>query len=172
MKILYNTSEYVEREDLIKEYIIENELVECEEDITEDMLYSAHYNLEEWDYEDFKSILKDIDIELNGDYLVIASLGLWNGRVQGYREASSLLDAVFSGDCDNYKVGIDGYNLVVTASHHDGTNYYTIKEWKDDITYEQKENLLDKIYSNTASKKDIARYTNSIRKTVANYYGW
>lgn len=172
MKTLYDTRYYWSNEEVAKDYILDNKIADSEENITDDLINQAMESLSNWEYEDFALEIEMFERQLNKDYLVIADLGLWNGRKQGYRETNSLLDAVFSGNCDYYEVGVDTYNLVVTAIHHDGRNYYTIKEWKDGVTDEQKELLLDKLYCGNATKKDIARHTNSIRKTIANRYGW
>ena len=77
----------------------------------------------------FRYIQKNsLDIRINGynDYgciLAIADLGLWNGRVRGYKVVNSLEDILYS-DCDYAEWWCDS-QLRSKQSHHDGTNYIT-----------------------------------------------
>lgn len=106
--------------------------------------------------------------------LAIANLGLWNGRVYGYKELGNNLECILEDiDYNDYgKLFSDRYDIKATIQHHDGTNYCTFRRWKDDLTDKQKENFLDKIWNNTLTKKDITRYTKSIKKEIDKIYGW
>lgn len=62
------------------------------------------------------------------EYVVKANLGLWNGRAEGGKVISGLR-RVFQMTSEDYtKIYIKNKRLHVEAVHHDGTNYYDIKQ--------------------------------------------
>ena len=140
-KLIYTTE--------VDEYALESakECMEANEidNITENDVW-------EWATEDNERWLGDersnLDIPLDGRILVIASLGLWNGRKQGYkiieeRNVNGIFTiASFGGDIELY--GERG-NIYAIARHHDGTNYYTFKALKEATEYD---NLLNRICNN------------------------
>lgn len=128
--------------------------------------------------------------ELNQDYLadermnlgkiiapdgivVIASLGLWNGRKPGYKEIESgkVADCLYY-DYDDAEFYCDRYNFCGIEHHHDGTNFYTYRAWKPGLSDVQKDNFLNKVWSGEAMSCDISRYTRSLRPEIAKVYGW
>ena len=115
------------------------------------------------------------EIDLPESILCIGDLGLWNGRVSGYRELHDLEDCFYStineiSYCEWY---VDAYgNLRGTESHHDGTNCYLYRMWKPETTDEQRENLLYKIYRGKATMADITRYTVRLGDYIGDLYGW
>ena len=115
----------------------------------------------------------NLSIELDEDILVIADLGLWNGKHQGYKEIGSNIKNCLSSDCDYNTWYVDGYlNLRCEAIHHDGRNHYLYREWKPGTTAVQKEVLKWKLYTGKATTKDISRYTRKLGDRVAAVYGW
>ncbi len=113
----------------------------------------------------------NLDQPLDGRVLCIASLGLWNGRRTGYRmmptrNLNEVLNA-FQGDYN--QVYYDGANVIARDAHHDGTNFYTFREVREDKNIDV---LLEKLYMGTATRADINRYTRSLRKPVCEVYGW
>lgn len=114
---------------------------------------------------------ENLDRPLDGRVLVIASLGLWSGRKTGYRLTESTnLNAVLEGFCGDFvTVGSDGHNIIASDAHHDGTNYYTFREVREDRNIDV---LLDKLYSGTATNSDINRYTRSLERKARSVYGW
>jgi hypothetical protein len=54
-------------------------------------------------------------------------------------------------------------------AHHDGRHYVTYRMVKDGVDID---NFLDKVYNGTYTKKDITRYTKSLRPYVKAVYGW
>lgn len=113
----------------------------------------------------------NLDKEVDGRILVIADLGLWNGRHGGYKiiESCNIRDILYS-DCDYAEWYGDGYNIRCTAHHHDGTNHYLYRVIREDRNID---NLLDAIYRGeeiTSSKLNY--YTKSLYKNVAEIYGW
>lgn len=114
---------------------------------------------------------ENLDIQLNNPILVIADLGLWNGRKSGYRiiESGNIKDILSDNNCDYVKWYVDRYNVKFTRYHHDGTNCYIYREVKD---MDKIDILTDKLYNGTATQADITRYTRSIRPHIAKVYGW
>lgn len=169
---------------------------------TKHTIWSCNINLDDWaDYiEELKAdgrIDEDDDgyeecADLNAEYLdderinlnipiddgiiVLADLGLWDGRRYAYYEHEfyNIADCLYS-----LTRGIvyptwyvDRYNFKCNEMHHDGTNYYTYRKWKSGLSDTQKENFLDKVVMGTVTNKDISRYTESLRPYIAKVYGW
>ena len=74
----------------------------------------------------------NLNIPLDGDILVIADLGLWNGRRQGYKILHGNVSNIFTTGEDYTEWYSDGYNIKAIASHHDGDNRYLYREIKND----------------------------------------
>ena len=115
----------------------------------------------------------NLDIQLDRPILVIADLGLWNGRFSGYKEIGSgrISDCLYSNTdyCTWY---VDGYgDLRCDAVHHDGTNHYLYRTYKENVSDTQIENLKNKIYEGTVTRRDITRITRRIGDAIAEVYG-
>lgn len=108
---------------------------------------------------------------LDGRILIIADLGLWNGRKQGYKIIDgNISNILYDNDADFIEWYADQYNIRATAHHHDGTNYYLYREIQEDRNIQV---LLDDIYnSREISRSKLNYYTRSIRPYVAEIYGW
>ena len=118
----------------------------------------------------------NLNIQLNRPIIIIADLGLWNGRRQAYKEIKSgnIRDCLSFERYDDYATWyIDGRgDLCCEAIHHDGTNLYTYRVLKDGMTEQQIENLKQKLYYGTATRRDIIRYTERLGDAIANVYGF
>lgn len=144
----------------------------------------------EWDYENpedvddhdvcafiEESLSNQLDDErinlsttVDGDILVIADLGLWNGRRQGYKILHGNVSNIFTTGEDYTEWYSDGYNIRATATHHDGTNYYEYRIIREDRNIQ---NLLDAIYKGEEiSRSKIRYYTKSLAPCVHRIYGW
>lgn len=124
------------------------------------------------DYLDDERI--NLDIQLSRPILVIADLGRWNGRFDGYKEIESgnIMDCLYSDtDYSTWYVDKRG-DLRCTAIHHDGTNYYLYRTYKDGVSDEQIENLKWKIYNGQATRADITRITRRLGDEIGKVYGW
>lgn len=116
----------------------------------------------------------NLNIKLNRDILVIADLGLWNGRRSGYKElnSSNIRDCLYDdGDFVTWYVDKLG-DLRCDSTHHDGTNHLLYRVYKDDASNEQIENLKWKLYCGKATRKDITRVTRRLGDEIAAVYGW
>jgi len=116
----------------------------------------------------------NLDITLSRPIIVIGDLGLWNGRVMGYKELKSCnIKDCLSTDCEYPTWYVDKYgDFRCIAAHHDGVNYYLYRTYKDDATEEQIENLKWKLYNGKATKADIDRVTRRLGDEIGEVYGW
>ena len=62
------------------------------------------------------------------EYVVIAELGLWNGKQDGGKIIKGLSSAIRRTFEDYNTVEMKGSRLTTTCIHHDGTNFFEIKE--------------------------------------------
>ena len=164
-----------------------------------DHIIWSNYDL---DYEDWRDDLKaeypelteaeryNKMLEINGDYLdderanlniqlsqpilVIADLGLWNGRHSGYKviQSGNIRDCLYSGnEYTTWYVDKRG-DLRCDDVHHDGTNHYLYRVFRDNATDEQREDLCNKIYCGVASQADIDQVTRRLGDMIGKVYGW
>ena len=149
-----------------KEYLEENGFDECHDN--DDDLYR-------WMMETNDGYLGDEQMNLNkvveGRILVIADLGLWNGRKSAYKivDSGNIKDILgFTYDCAEFYG--DGYNIRGTEAHHDGINHYLYRVIREDRNIQ---NLLDDIWDGKEyTMKKLNYYTKSLYKPVAEVYGW
>ena len=116
----------------------------------------------------------NLDIQLSRPILVIADIGRWNGRVMGYKEIKSanIKDCLYSDtDYATWYVDKNG-DFRCEAIHHDGTNHYLYRTYKDGVSEQQIENLKWKIYEGTATRADITRITRRLGDEIGKVYGW
>lgn len=114
----------------------------------------------------------NLNIQLSHPILILADLGLWNGRRQGYKviDSGNIKDILYSqgdGECKWY---CNGYDICCDESHHDGTNHYIYREIRNEDNID---NLLDRIYSGEkVPQRTINYYTRSIAKDIGSVYGF
>ena len=132
--IIYSSDPYDFNEEEMRESWLESAEVndwEIPEDgPSDDDLWQEWYeqNEREWDY--IKCEVKYHDER--GSYLIIASLGLWNGRFDGGKIIDGYLSEAIGACFEDYnKVYWQNKNLKVKAIHHDGTNHFIIKKLTD-----------------------------------------
>lgn len=117
---------------------------------------------------------ENLNIQLNRPILVIADIGRWNGRSSGYAEIKSgnIKDCLQTG-CEYATFYVDGNgDLRCEAYHHDGTNHYLFRVYKDTATDTQIENLKWKIYCSSATRRNITSITSRLGVEIAKVYGW
>lgn len=115
-----------------------------------------------------------LDIQYNEPLIIIADLGLWNGRRSGYKEITSgnLKDCLYTSDSEYCKWYVDEHgDFRGDEAHHDGVNHYLYRAFKPNITEEQMEDFKDKIYRNDFTQKDIDRYTRSVGNDILKAHG-
>lgn len=116
----------------------------------------------------------NLNIQLSQPIIVVGDLGLWHGRVMGYRmiDSGNIKDCLFS-DTDMTEWYVDKYgDLRADAIHHDGTNHYLYRVFKDGVSETQIENLQEKVYRGRATRADITRLTKRLGDEIAKVYGW
>lgn len=151
--------------DAYKEYLKADELDGDPED--ENALY-------EWVVDTNNLYLEDeydnLNIPTEGRILMIADLGLWNGRSQGYKVLGRNANNIFSMHYDYTEWYFDGHNVRAIDHHHDGTNTYLYRIIREDKNID---NLLDDICSGKKiSRQKLNYYTKSMRSCVQEAYGW
>ena len=119
-------------------------------------------------------VCTDLNVQYNMPILVIADIGLWNGRHHGSALIrSGRLSDCFYSNCDYATWYVDGRkNLRCDASHHDGNNSYLYRVFKPGVSDTQIENLQYKIANGTATSTDISRLTSRIGDAIAEIYGF
>ena len=103
------------------------------DEISEDKLYQEMLETND-------SYLDDERVNLNiqeaQPIIIIGDLGLWNGRFSGYKmiESGNIKDCLYS-DTDYTEWYVDKLgDLRADAIHHDGTNHYLYRVFKDNAT--------------------------------------
>lgn len=114
----------------------------------------------------------NFDKKLENPILIIADLGLWNGRAAAYKilvsgNLKDILCAQVNGMSENHWY-CDGYNICCDETHHDGTNHYLYREIRN---MDNIEHFLELIYQKQDWKSCLNYYTRSIAKDVGRIYG-
>jgi hypothetical protein len=113
--------------------------------------------------------------ELDENIIIIADIGLWDGRRIGYKEiGSNVADCLeFEKDCDYAEWYVDSKkNLRSSQSHHDGTHHLLYRVWKKNLSERAKENFRNLIYTGKVKPRDITKYTRRLGDYVNSVYGW
>ena len=116
----------------------------------------------------------NLNIQLSQPILVIGDLGLWYGRRSGYKEIESgnIRDCLYA-DTDYSTWYVDKLgDLRCDAIHHDGTNHYLYRAYKDGVRESQIDLLKDKLYRGIASRADVTRITRRLGDDIARVYGF
>ena len=129
-------------------------------------------------YEQNGEYLQDERMNLNIPHsqpiLIIADLGLWYGRRIGYKEIESgnIKDCLYSRyDYTTWYLDEHG-EFCCDDIHHDGTNHYRYRVFKDGTDEAQRQLLEEKIFLGEYTEADLNRYTQSLGKEIAQVYGW
>lgn len=140
-------------------------------DLTEDQRIALMYEIN-GDYLDDERV--NLDIQLSQPILVIGDLGLWYGRRSGYKEIESgnIRDCLYA-DTDYSTWYVDRLgDLRCDAIHHDGTNHYLYRAYKDGVRESQIDLLKDKLYRGIATRADVTRITRRLGDDIARVYGF
>ena len=150
--------EHLELNCLVGDPDNESEIYAWMEDENNEYLYDEKLNLNK---------------EIDGRILIIADLGLWDGRKSGYKILGNNVNEIFNINNRGWDFAEfygDGYNIKGTEWHHDGTNYYEYRVIRENRNIES---LLDAIYNGEEiSRKKMNYYTKSLYPYVAQIYGW
>ena len=115
---------------------------------------------------------KQLNVKLDIDVVVIADLGLWNGRRSGYKVYHNPnLSQLLTSCCDWCDWYLDSHDFRCDATHHDGTNHLLYRVFRKGLSETQKQNFLNKIYFGKVTSNDITKYTKSLKPFVAPLVG-
>lgn len=151
------------------------------DDYREDYLDATDDEIDEMindqNYDDLVYEREILNINLPEPIIVIADLGLWNGRRTGYREIpgniAKCLDVYGSSSYESTWYLDDRNDLVCDDMHHDGTNHYLYRTWKKTATQQQRANLISKIVTGeTITRRDITRLTERLGDAICAAHGW
>lgn len=140
-------------------------------DLSEDERIALMYEINN-DYLDDKRL--NLNIQLPTKILVIADIGRWDGRYSGYAEIKSgnIRDCLYS-EMDYCTWYVDRLgDLRCDAVHHDGTNFYLYRAYKEDARDSQIDLLKEKLYCGKATRADIIRVTRRLGDEIAQVYGF
>lgn len=115
---------------------------------------------DEFTLEDVKCDLDNIEYDNNCEngYIIIAGLGLWDGRRSGYKEINNLTQ-ILKIELSSLTLDKDG--VTAKYNHHDGTNYYEVRAWKNNI--KNKYILEEAIYYGKEEMEElIKKYTKKV----------
>ena len=129
--------QYIDSEDGTPIYVGDEEAGELE---YRDENCIPYNKLDNWEYDewtadaDYENMLAELDEMDRGRKVKIeANLGLWDGRRHGHVYEDSFRDAyehcLIRGDMHIEVVKTGEHTVKVTIAHHDGTNYYTLKDY-------------------------------------------
>ena len=155
-----------------KEGLLENrEINGLPTDVDDDTLTEEMYELNN-NYLDDECM--NLNIRTEGRIVCIADIGLWNGRRLGYKLYGHNIGECleFFGSCDYADFYVDRYDFRCKQTHHDASTYAVFRELKPNLSSDQVDNFLWKIYNGKATQKDITRYTNSLKERIKKVYGW
>lgn len=145
------------------------------EDIPEEIIYDVIYDYNAMQLEDERS---NLDIPVKGAILVIADLGLWNGRHFAFRiltdaNVSDIFNTACSSSNDAVWYVNEDNELCCDDIHHDGTNHYCYRRIDGDVD-EFIEDYSDVKYENgiDAAKSFLYGNTESLGGVVSKIYGW
>ena len=117
----------------------------------------------------------NLEIQLNTEIIIIADLGLWNGRRKGYKmlKSANIADCLYA-QMDGYPIWYldENGDLCCDEAHHDGTNHYRYRAFRENTSDEQRENLQNAIYDGTVTESAIKRVTRRLGDYIAKEYGW
>lgn len=140
-------------------------------DLTEDERISLMYEINGEYLDDERA---NLNIQLSRPILVVGDLGLWNGRRMGYKEIGSgnIRDCLYSDTEDSTWYVDKRGDLRCDAAHHDGTNHYLYRVYKDGVSEAQIDRLKEKLYFGKATREDIVRATRRLGDDIAKVYGF
>ena len=140
-------------------------------DYTKEQLTDIMYDTNNGYLDDERS---NLDIQCDSSIIAIADIGRWNGRFSGYviYRTARVSDCLHSPyELAEWYVDREG-EFRSTQIHHDGSNYYYYRTFKDDAPTDDIEQLLSDIYDGKATQEQIDRLTDKLGPTIGKVYGW
>ena len=165
-KVIYTDDPYDFNEEEIREFLTYDEE---NEDPSEDDCWEAWRSQceDEWDEVSYEAKMEE------GIFIIVGTLGLWNGNFRGScLVKGNLLDA-FSKCLEDYnRIYMYNKQLHVDATHHDGINEFIIKK----LTERGEKYLEEHEWEYDDAKMNRRLFTNSHYSHHIDYfsklYGW
>lgn len=167
--LFWTREEEEKQKECIRQMVIEDaeEYGEEEVDLSDDNINRRFWEDIDMFYDDEKM---NLNKTLPNNIIAIADAGFWYGRRKECKiMGNNLNEVLYSGDCDDIYVYCDRYDVCSVMAHHDNNHYVTYRMVKDGVDID---NFLDKVYNGTYTKKDITRYTQSLKPFVKQIYGF
>lgn len=135
------------------------------EEITESMIFDKRDTLNDEDWELAKECLKEFFLDYTGKWIMSGNLGLWCGKYHAGIVFDTFDDFFYKAikDCAYWKFWDENGHLYFQCSHHDGTNWFEIKQmtecgekyldnweygsWDDERTERDIHDRIMKVYS-------------------------
>ncbi len=117
---------------------------------------------------------ENLDLQCGSDIIVFGDIGRWNGRAEGYKiiESGNIRDCLYT-ECDMAEWYVDREGEFRSRQiHHDGTNYLYYRKFKSGLSYDDREDFLEKFYDGKATQDDVDRVTEKLGKSIGEVYGW
>ena len=127
--------------------------------------------------EDLDCERSNLNMILDDPIIVFVDLGLWDGRRHGYSQIpsgniSDCLQAHCSSMSYNtFRVTKEG-EFCQDESHHDGTNHYTYRTLRDDLTEDEKDEFLEDLENGDVTEEEALKKTMPLGPAIAKIYGW
>lgn len=154
-RIIWTNNDYEEWCDAMKDEITDEEITPEYYD------FCCEINLEDE--------RANLNVEVDGYIVAFASLGLWNGRVNGAKLVGTNVRDILHSYDDYVTWYCDVHNVKAEMIHHDGTNYVIYRVARNK---EFAEKLVNMIAYNGMTEEGFRRATKSLRPYVAEVYGW
>lgn len=162
------------------------------------VIWSSNINLEDWkDFfeEERAQLIEEYGTEPSEDELLERVYGInnvylederdnfskiygtfiafaWRGVRKGHRlfENTTMDKLLYciGGSIEDAEWFVDQYDMKSIQRHHDGTNYITFREVKSGVP----DIFWNKLENGDLTKKDISRYTKSLKHYAKEIYGW
>lgn len=170
-----NYEEWIEQmKSDLENYLLDNEYESTVDEYIEENSDAIYNYISELNNDYLFDEKTNLNIDCN-DIICIADIGRWNGRKAGYclegNNISQILHTHVNGFSD-IEFFVQNGELQATEWHHDGTNYYTYRELKPNLSEVQTDELFEKILSGRFTVKDLNKYTKPLGNTVSKVYGW
>ena len=122
------------------------------------------------EYQRIKGLL---DKELPEKVVVIADIGLWDGRRNAYKEYDNNLSSClnFFGDCYLAEFFLKDEDVMSKQSHHDGTHYAVYRVYKKGRADEGHNAIHARIMKGEYPEEEIEKYTKPLGKKVRKALG-
>jgi hypothetical protein len=113
----------------------------------------------------------NLNVETGGHIIAFCDLGFWYGRQKMLFHIGTNVSDILKKryGCDEVEWFADRYNIRFNGSHHDGSHHILFRYVESREKYEH---LGERLANGNLNEEQFRKATKSIRKFVANVYGW